>query len=95
MPTITGAKTATFEFETATGDHTEFAMRLIHLHGGPLRSQSRPRRRPDEGVRAGPFRVATVMIRPAQDRAIADADFKALAFDFRPVAPSRRDRRQL
>jgi hypothetical protein len=35
------------------------------------------------------------MIRPAQDRAIADADFKALAFDFRPVAPSRRDRRQL
>jgi D-serine deaminase-like pyridoxal phosphate-dependent protein len=32
--------------------------------------------------------VATVMIRPAQDRAIVDADLKALAFDFRPVARS-------
>jgi hypothetical protein len=29
-----------------------------------------------------------VMIRPAQDRAIVDADLKSLAFDFRPVARS-------
>jgi hypothetical protein len=40
------------------------------------------------------FVWATVMIRPAQDRAIVDADRKALAFDFRPIARSRRDRHQ-
>jgi hypothetical protein len=40
------------------------------------------------------FVWATVMIRPAQ-RAMVDADLKALAFDFRLFARSRRDRHQL
>ncbi len=33
------------------------AMRLLHLHGRRLRPQPRPRRRPDQGLRAEPLRV--------------------------------------
>jgi D-serine deaminase-like pyridoxal phosphate-dependent protein len=50
---------------------------------------------PTKAFEPSPFMWATVMIRPAQDRAIVDADVKALAFDFRPVARSRRDRHRL
>jgi D-serine deaminase-like pyridoxal phosphate-dependent protein len=32
-------------------------MRLLHLHGRRLRPQSRPRRRPDQSVRAEPLRL--------------------------------------
>src|SRR5580700_8286601 len=59
-------------------------MRLLHLHGRRLRLQPRPRRRPDEGVRAEIFVWATVMSRPTDDRAIVDAGLKALALDSGP-----------
>jgi Putative serine dehydratase domain len=49
-----------------------------------LRPQPRPRRRLDQGLRAEPFGWATVMNRPAEDRAIVDARLKALAFDSGP-----------
>ena len=49
-----------------------------------LRPQPRPRRRLDQGLRAEPSGWATVMSRPAEDRAIVDAGLKALAFDSGP-----------
>ena len=49
-----------------------------------LRPQPRPRRRLDQGLRAEPFGWATVMNRPAEDRAIVDAGLRALAFDSGP-----------
>ena len=60
------------------------AMRLLHLHGRRLRPQSRPRRRPDQGLRAEPFRAGNGDGRPTDDRAIVDAGLKALAFDSGP-----------
>jgi 3-hydroxy-D-aspartate aldolase len=89
-----GAGAATFEFETASGDYTELPcgshIFMVAYYGRNLDR---------DGTAAKAFEPilfvwATVMIGPAQDRAIVDADHKALAFDFRPVARSRRDRRQ-
>ena len=56
-PTITGAGTGTFEFEIGERRLHRIAMRLLHLHGRRLRPQSRPRRRPDQGLRAEPLRL--------------------------------------
>jgi D-serine deaminase-like pyridoxal phosphate-dependent protein len=44
-------------------------MRLLHLHGRRLRPQSRPRRRPDQSVRAEPLRLGDGDEPP--DRALA------------------------
>jgi D-serine deaminase-like pyridoxal phosphate-dependent protein len=54
-PTITRGGTGSFEFESVSG--VRIATRLVHLHGRRLRPQSRPRRRPDQGLRAEPLRV--------------------------------------
>ena len=65
------------------------------LTGRRLRPQPRLRRRPDQGLRAEPIRVATVMSRPTDDRAIVDAGLRALAFELGSAARLRRARRHL
>jgi hypothetical protein len=60
------------------------AMRLLHLHGRRLRAEPRPPRRADQGVRAKPLCVGDGDDPPDGDRAIVDAELKALAFDSGP-----------
>jgi 3-hydroxy-D-aspartate aldolase len=82
-PTITGAGTGTFEFESASGVYTELQCgSYIFIDADYL--QSRPRRRPDKAFEPSLFVWATVMSRPTEDRAIVDAGLKALAFDSGP-----------
>ena len=59
-------------------------MRLLHLHGRRLRAQPRPRWRAFATFEPSLFVWATVMSRPAEDRAIVDVGLKALAFDSGP-----------
>ena len=81
-PDITGA--GTFEFESASGVYTELQCgsyifmdadygRNLDRDGGPIKA-----------FEPSLFVWATVMSRPAEDRAIVDAGFKALAFDSGP-----------
>src|SRR5713226_115020 len=83
-PTVTGAGTGTFEFESASGVYTELQCgsyifmdadygRNLDRDGAPTRS-----------FEPSLFVWATVMSRPAEDRAIVDAGLKALAFDSGP-----------
>ncbi len=79
-PTLTGAGTGTFEFETASGVYTELQCgSYIFMdadygrnldHGGA----------PTKAFEPSLFVWATVMSRPAEDRAIVDAGLKALAY---------------
>ena len=81
---ITGAGTGTFEFEAASGVYTELQCgsyifmdadygRNLDRDGAPIRA-----------FEPSLFVWATVMSRPADDRAIVDAGLKALAFDSGP-----------
>jgi D-serine deaminase-like pyridoxal phosphate-dependent protein len=81
---ITGAGTGTFEFETASGVYTELQCgsyifmdadygRNFDKDGAPTRS-----------FEPSLFVWATVMSRPAEERAIVDAGLKALGFDSGP-----------
>jgi D-serine deaminase-like pyridoxal phosphate-dependent protein len=81
---ITGAGTGTFEFEVASGVYTELQCgsyifmdadygRNLDKDGGPIRS-----------FEPSLFVWATVMSRPAEERAIVDAGLKALGFDSGP-----------
>ena len=83
-PTITGAGTGSFEFEAASGVYTELQCgSYIFMDADYGRNRDRD---------GGPFATfepslfvwATVMSRPAEDRAIVDAGLKALAFDSGP-----------
>ena len=63
-------------------------MRLLHLHG---RDYGRNRDRdgaPTKAFEPSLFVWATVMSRPAEDRAIVDAGLKARAFDSGPPRPT-------
>jgi D-serine deaminase-like pyridoxal phosphate-dependent protein len=83
-PTITGAGTGSFEFEAASGLYTE-----LQCGSYIFMDADYGRNRDHDG---GPFTTfepslfvwATVMSRPAEDRAIVDAGLKALAFDSGP-----------
>ena len=59
-------------------------MRLVHLHGRRLRRNLDRDGAPTEEFEPSLFVWATVMSRPAEDRAIVDAGLKALAFDSGP-----------
>jgi 3-hydroxy-D-aspartate aldolase len=83
-PAVTGAGTGTFEFESASGIYTELQCgsyifmdadygRNLDRDGGPTKA-----------FEPSLFVWATVMSRPAEDRAIVDAGLKALAFDSGP-----------
>jgi D-serine deaminase-like pyridoxal phosphate-dependent protein len=81
---ITGAGTGTFEFEAGSGVYTELQCgSYIFMdadYGRNLDSDGAPTRAFDPSL----FVWATVMSRPADERAIVDAGLKALAFDSGP-----------
>jgi hypothetical protein len=83
-PNVTGAGTGSFEFEAVSGLYTELQCgSYIFMDADYGRNRDRD---------GGPFTTfepslfvwATVMSRPAKDRAIVDAGLKALAFDSGP-----------
>jgi len=83
-PPATGAGTGSFEFEAASGLYTELQCDFyIFMDADYGRNRDRD---------GGPFTTfepslyvwATVISRPAGDRAIVDAGLKALAFDSGP-----------
>src|SRR5438128_12283960 len=83
-PTITGAGTGTFEFETASGVYTELQCgSYIFMDADYGRNLDRDGS-PTKAFEPSLFVWATVMSRPTQDRAIVDAGLKALAFDSGP-----------
>ena len=79
-PTITGAGTGSFEFEAASGLYPDLQCGSYIFMNADYRH--------NRGRDGGPFATfepslfvwATVMSRPAEDRAIVDAGLKALAF---------------
>jgi 3-hydroxy-D-aspartate aldolase len=83
-PTVAGVGTGHLRVRNGERCLYRIAMRLIHLHGCRLRPQPRPRRRPDQGLRAEPLRLGDGDEPLAEDRAIVDAGLKALAFDSGP-----------
>jgi D-serine deaminase-like pyridoxal phosphate-dependent protein len=83
-PTVTGAGTGSFEFEAASGVYTELQCgSYIFMDADYGRNRDR------DGELTKAFEPslyvwATVMSRPAEDRAIVDAGLKALAVDSGP-----------
>ena len=83
-PSVTGAGTGSFEFETASGVYTELQCgSYIFMDADYGRNLDR------DGALTKAFEPslfvwATVMSRPTEDRAIVDAGLKALAFDSGP-----------
>jgi D-serine deaminase-like pyridoxal phosphate-dependent protein len=83
-PTITGAGTGSFEFETASGVYTELQCgSYIFMDADYGRNRDRDGE-PTKAFEPSLYVWATVMSRPAEDRAIVDAGLKALAFDSGP-----------
>jgi len=86
-PTVTGAGTGTFEFESASGVYTELQCgSYLFMDADYGRNLDR------DGAATKAFEPsllvwATVMSRPTEDRAIVDAGLKALAFDSGPPGP--------
>jgi 3-hydroxy-D-aspartate aldolase len=80
----TGAGTGTFALETASGIYTELQCGSYVFmdadYGRNLDRDGAPTKAFDPSL----FVWATVMSRPAEDRAILDAGLKALAFDSGP-----------
>ena len=83
-PTVTGAGTGTFEFESASGVYTELQCgSYIFMDADYGRNLDRDGA-PTKAFEPSLFVWATVMSRPTEDRAIVDAGLKALAFDSGP-----------
>jgi 3-hydroxy-D-aspartate aldolase len=83
-PTVTGAGTGTFEFETASGVYTELQCgSYIFMDADYGRNLDRDGA-PTKAFEPSLYVWATVMSRPTKDRAIVDAGLKALAFDSGP-----------
>src|SRR6202011_547189 len=83
-PTITGAGTGTFEFETASGVYTELQCGSYIFMDADYGRNLDHDGAPTKAFEPSLFVWATVMSRPAEDRAIVDAGLKALAFDSGP-----------
>jgi len=83
-PTITGAGNRHLRVRIGERRLYELQCGSYIFMDADYRPQPRPRRRPDQGLRAEPFRVATVMSRPTRTAPIVDAGLKALAFDSGP-----------
>ena len=91
-PTVTGAGTGTFEFESASGVYTELQCgSYIFMDADYGRNLDRDGA-PTKAFEPSLFVWATVMSRPTEDRAIVDAGLKALAFELGPAARLRRAR---
>jgi 3-hydroxy-D-aspartate aldolase len=85
-PTVTGAGAGagSFEFEAASGVYTELQCgSYIFMDADYGRNRDRDGE-PTKAFEPSLFVWATVMSRPAEDRAIVDAALKALAFDSGP-----------
>src|SRR5215831_8791700 len=83
-PTVTGAGTGTFEFEAGSGVYTELQCgSYIFMDADYGRNLDRDGA-PTRDFEPSLFVWATVMSRPAEERAIVDAGLKALAFDSGP-----------
>src|SRR6202011_1954688 len=83
-PTITGAGTGTFEFETASGVYTELQCgSYIFMDADYGRNLDRDGE-PTKAFEPSLFVWAMVLSRPTEERAIVDAGLKALAFDSGP-----------
>jgi D-serine deaminase-like pyridoxal phosphate-dependent protein len=81
---ITGAGTGTFEFEATSGVYTELQCgSYIFMDADYGRNLDRDGA-PTRAFEPSLFVWATVMSRPAEERAIVDAGLKALAFDSGP-----------
>ncbi len=81
---ITGAGTGTFEFEAASGVYTELQCgSYIFMDADYGRNLDRDGA-PTRAFEPSLFVWATVMSRPAAERAIVDAGLKALSFDSGP-----------
>jgi 3-hydroxy-D-aspartate aldolase len=83
-PTITGAGTGTFEFEAASGVYTELQCGSYIFMDADYGRNLDHDGAPTKAFEPSLFVWATVMSRPAADRAIVDAGLKALAFDSGP-----------
>jgi D-serine deaminase-like pyridoxal phosphate-dependent protein len=83
-PVVTGAGTGSFEFETASGVYTELQCgSYVFMDADYGRNLDRDGA-PTKAFEPSLFVWATVMSRPAEERAIVDAGLKALAFDSGP-----------
>src|SRR5207253_6844632 len=83
-PVITGAGTGTFEFEAASGVYTELQCGSYIFMDADYGRNLDHDGAPTKAFEPSLFVWATVMSRPAEDRAIVDAGLKALAFDSGP-----------
>jgi len=83
-PNITGAGTGTFEFEAAGGVYTELQCGSYIFMDADYGRNLDPDGAPTQAFEPSLFVWATVMSRPAAERAIVDAGLKALAFDSGP-----------
>jgi hypothetical protein len=94
-PTVTGAGTGTFEFESASGVYTELQCgSYIFMDADYGRNLDRDGA-PTKAFEPSLFVWATVMSRPTDERAIVDAGLKALAFDSGPPLVCDEPRRHL
>ena len=83
-PTVTAAGTGSFEFETGSDVYTELQCgSYIFMDADYGRNRDRDGE-PTKAFEPSLFVWATVVSRPAEDRAIVDAGLKALAFDSGP-----------
>ncbi|HEY1299314.1 MAG TPA: DSD1 family PLP-dependent enzyme [Stellaceae bacterium] len=83
-PVVTGAGTGSFEFETASGVYTELQCGSYIFMDADYARNLDPDGAPTKAFEPSLFVWATVMSRPAEERAIVDAGLKALAFDSGP-----------
>ncbi len=81
---ITGAGTGTFEFESTSGVYTELQCGSYIFMDADYGRNLDPDGKPTRSFEPSLFVWATVMSRPAQDRAIVDAGLKALGMDSGP-----------
>ena len=81
---ITGAGTGTFEFEAGSGVYTELQCGSYIFMDADYSRNLDPDGTPTRAFEPSLFVWATVMSRPAAERAIVDAGLKALAFDSGP-----------
>ncbi|MGH6952766.1 MAG: DSD1 family PLP-dependent enzyme [Alphaproteobacteria bacterium] len=85
-PVVTGAGTGTYRFEAASGVYTEVQPGSYVFMDRDYARNLGPDGAPARDFRHSLFVLATVMSRPATDRAVLDAGLKALAFDSGPPA---------
>jgi 3-hydroxy-D-aspartate aldolase len=83
-PTITGAGTGTFEFESASGVYTELQCGSYIFMDADYGRNLDHDGEPTKAFEPSLFVWATVMSRPTEDRAIVDAGLKALGLDSGP-----------